>query len=215
MTYRYLAADRRANELTTPHTDWALAQGYLARLWAWHGRRWGTAGGSGAASWSRRPSDPAAWSKQNNVVTSVRYRTHLIRIQHYRLNTDPDPIRIQGSDDQKLKKVAGGPSRTSELEKKPSTLKREHPVLQNMTFLNFFSFFVGQFCPTVSGSGSADLIESGSIPDTDSKHWLTWSFNSLYINKQHLQSFHILFLPHHTIGPETLGKFQTFHIIPS
>ncbi len=37
-----------------------------------------------------------------------RIRIHLIRIrfQHFRLNTDPDqdPIRIQGSDDQKLEK---------------------------------------------------------------------------------------------------------------
>ncbi len=28
-----------------------------------------------------------------------------IRIQHFRLNTDPDPIRIQGFDGQKLKKI--------------------------------------------------------------------------------------------------------------
>jgi hypothetical protein len=36
----------------------------------------------------------------------LRIRIHLIRIQHSSLNTDPDPdpIRIQGLDDQKLKK---------------------------------------------------------------------------------------------------------------
>jgi hypothetical protein len=33
-----------------------------------------------------------------------RIRIHLIRIQKFRLNTDPDPIRIQGFDDQNLKK---------------------------------------------------------------------------------------------------------------
>jgi hypothetical protein len=35
-----------------------------------------------------------------------RIRIHFIRIQHFRLNTDPDPdpIRIQGFDDHKLKK---------------------------------------------------------------------------------------------------------------
>jgi hypothetical protein len=31
--------------------------------------------------------------------------------------------------------------------KKPSALKREHPALQNMKFLDFFSIFVGHFCP--------------------------------------------------------------------
>jgi hypothetical protein len=35
--------------------------------------------------------------------------------------------------------------------------RREHPAL-----------FVGHFCPT--GSGSTDLIESGSNPDPDPKH---------------------------------------------
>ncbi len=38
----------------------------------------------------------------------LRIRIHFIRIriqlQHFRLNTDPDPIRIQGFNDQKLKK---------------------------------------------------------------------------------------------------------------
>jgi hypothetical protein len=38
-------------------------------------------------------------------------------------------------------------------------LKREHPALQNMKFQKF-STFVGCFCPP--GSGSTDLIESGS-----------------------------------------------------
>ncbi len=30
------------------------------------------------------------------------------------------------------------PQRTSKLQKKPSALKRKHPELQNMKFLNFF-----------------------------------------------------------------------------
>jgi hypothetical protein len=35
----------------------------------------------------------------------LRIRIHFIRIriQHFRLNTNPDPIRIQGFNDQKLK----------------------------------------------------------------------------------------------------------------
>jgi hypothetical protein len=42
------------------------------------------------------------------VITKagLRFRIHFIRIriQHFRLNTDPDPIRIQGFNVQKLKK---------------------------------------------------------------------------------------------------------------
>jgi hypothetical protein len=33
------------------------------------------------------------------------YPIHLIRIQHFMLNTDTNPIWIQGFDDQKLKKI--------------------------------------------------------------------------------------------------------------
>jgi hypothetical protein len=38
-----------------------------------------------------------------------------------------------------------------------------------MNFLNFFSTFVGHFLPSGSGSGSSDLIESGSetLPVTE------------------------------------------------
>ncbi len=48
---------------------------------------------------------------------------------------NPDPIRIQGFDDQNIKK----------LQEKPSALKREHPELKKMKFINFFSTFVGLF----------------------------------------------------------------------
>ncbi len=81
-----------------------------------------------------------------------------IRIQHFRLITDPDPdpIRIQGFNDQKLKKnynwkkgkffgiknynspIPRTPLRTSKLQKKLSALKKGHTTLQNMNFLNFF-----------------------------------------------------------------------------
>ncbi len=56
------------------------------------------------------------------------------------------------------------PLRTSRLQKKPSTNKREHPAVQNMKFLNFFLFFVGHCCPPGSEYGSTDLIKSG--PET-------------------------------------------------
>ncbi len=37
----------------------------------------------------------------------LRIRIHFIRIRHFRMNTnpDPDPVRIQGYNDQKLKKI--------------------------------------------------------------------------------------------------------------
>jgi hypothetical protein len=41
------------------------------------------------------------------IFTGLRIRIHFIRIriQHFRLNTDPDPIRIQAFNDQKFKKI--------------------------------------------------------------------------------------------------------------
>ncbi len=56
---------------------------------------------------------------------------------------------------------------------KPSSLKREHPALQKMIFINF-SMFEGHFCPPGFGSGygSRDPVESGSKTDSDPRHWL-------------------------------------------
>jgi hypothetical protein len=65
----------------------------------------------------------------------------------------------------------------SKLQKKPSALKREHPALQNIKFLNFFLFLWVIFAlpdpdsESGFGYGSTDLIESGSNPDADPKHW--------------------------------------------
>ncbi len=39
---------------------------------------------------------------QGGLKTGLRIRIHFIRIQHFRLKTDPDPIRIQGLNDRKL-----------------------------------------------------------------------------------------------------------------
>jgi hypothetical protein len=60
----------------------------------------------------------------------------------------------------------------SKLQKKPVELKREHPALQNMKFLNLFLFLWVIFAG--SGFGSSDLIESGSNPDP--KHWVRLLF---------------------------------------
>jgi hypothetical protein len=63
----------------------------------------------------------------------------------------------------------------SKLQKKHSALKREHPTLHNMKFLNFFLLLWVIFAlldldpDSQYGSGSPDPIESGSNsdPDTD------------------------------------------------
>jgi hypothetical protein len=60
--------------------------------------------------------------------------------------------------------------RTSKLQKKPSALKREHPALQNIKFLDFILLLWVIFAlldldpnpDSESGYGSTDLIESGS-----------------------------------------------------
>ncbi len=52
---------------------------------------------------------------------------------------DPDPIRIQGFDDQKkISFIFFCNLLMSKLQEKPSALKREHPTLQKMKFINFF-----------------------------------------------------------------------------
>ncbi len=54
-------------------------------------------------------------------------------------------------------------------------LKSGHPALQNIKFLDFFYTFVGHFSlldpdtDSEYGSGSTDLIESGSNTDLDPK----------------------------------------------
>jgi hypothetical protein len=60
----------------------------------------------------------------------------------------------------------------SKLQKKPSALKREYQALNNMKF-QIFSIFLGHFSvpdpDSEYGSGSIDLIESGSNLDPDPK----------------------------------------------
>ncbi len=59
------------------------------------------------------------------------------------------------------------PYRMSKLQKKPSALKREHPSLQNMKFLDFFLLWwmVSQFFPPGSRSGFWIVIRI---------HWHDW-----------------------------------------
>ncbi len=43
--------------------------------------------------------------KVADFFPGLRIRIHLIWIQHFRLNTDPDPIRIRGFEEQNLEKI--------------------------------------------------------------------------------------------------------------
>jgi hypothetical protein len=63
---------------------------------------------------------------------------------------------------------------TSKIQEKPSVLKREHPALQKIKFMNFFLFLCVIFTlldPDLDyESGSWDPIESGYNPDLDPQH---------------------------------------------
>ncbi len=108
------------------------------------------------------------------LEAGLRIRIHFIRIriQHFRLNTDPDPdpIRIQGFNNQKLEKnfslkenyIFFGSKTTIYLslglhKERPSY--RRSLQIKTWTFNNF-STFVGHFCPPGSGSGSATQLRS-------------------------------------------------------
>ncbi len=110
--------------------------------------------------------------------TGLRIRFHFIRIRirHFRLNTDPepdtdpDPIRIQGFNDKKLyKKITA--EKNNFFGSKTSIylslgLHKERPIyrrslqiskeaIQHLKYelFNYFSTFVGHFCPPGSGYG--------------------------------------------------------------
>ncbi len=70
----------------------------------------------------------------------------------FQVNPDPDPIRIQGFDDQKLKEkntagiflylfcIKNSSLLMSKSKEKPSALKKEHPSFQKIKFTNFFLY---------------------------------------------------------------------------
>ncbi len=90
----------------------------------------------------------------------------------YQVNPDPDPIRIQGFDEQKLKKkyswnyiffIQNCNLLMSKLQKH-STLKLEHLALKKMEFITFF--VCGLFFPSRIRIANPD-------PDTDPvPHWI-------------------------------------------
>ncbi len=53
------------------------------------------------------------------------------------------------------------PWRTSKLQEKLSTLKKEHSAHKSMKFLHFFPIFVGHFCPPGSGSSRQKSVRNG------------------------------------------------------
>ncbi len=79
---------------------------------------------------------------------------------------DPDPgfwlPNIDNDDNLLIKNLS---IRTSKLQEKPSPLKREHSALQTSKFLDFFSIFVGNFCPSGFGSEFRIRIQI---------HWPDW-----------------------------------------
>jgi hypothetical protein len=88
----------------------------------------------------------------------------------FQVNPDPDPIRIRGFDDKKLK------------EKKSFDQKLQFTYVQAKgEFINFFSMFVGYFCPPGSKYN----------PDPDPQHWYIKSTPiKYYIFKHFLRAFH-------------------------
>ncbi len=113
----------------------------------------------------------------------LRIRIHLIRIRHFRLNTDPDPIRIQRFDDKKLDKIYRWKKKffwindygtiylSLGLHKGRPIYRRSLQVSKesNLHFKiwNFFIFFYfcGSFCPPGSGYG---------FPIRIRVHWPDW-----------------------------------------
>ncbi len=97
------------------------------------------------------------------------------------LNTDPDPafqvnpdpIRIQGFDDQKLKNTIQLKflyifliQNCNLLIPRHPALEREHPALQDMKFINFF-LFLWVFCPPGSGYETLWLSSNSQLEKTD------------------------------------------------
>ncbi len=137
------------------------------------------------------------------LFPGLRIRIHFIRIQHFRLNTDldPDAIRIQGFNDQKLKNITYSCKKKKKIfRSKPiicvslglhkerlsyrRSLQFSKEAIQHFKtwIFKFFSTFAGHFWPPGCGSGSGstdpiesgstDPIESGSNWDPDPQPWL-------------------------------------------
>jgi hypothetical protein len=94
-------------------------------------------------------------ASQNMKACQPWYIGSVVEPQRNGFNVDQDPV--QNPDPKflwpKIKKIDQAkkilffyitmpPRRSSKLKEKPSALKREHPTLQNMKFLNFFSLFL-------------------------------------------------------------------------
>ncbi len=108
-TYQAVRASCRTRPGRNVWGSWGRAS------WTWRGRgscRVCPPQCAGSSPWSRpRP----CWSPNHRrtrqprlqIISGFQIRIHLkrIRIQHFRLNTDPDPIRLQGFHDQKFKNI--------------------------------------------------------------------------------------------------------------
>ncbi len=78
---------------------------------------------------------------------------------------------------------------------KPSVLWRAHPALQNMKFLDLFLLVIFALLDPDpdSGSGSTDLIEFGSNPDTDTETLILGTSPILRKKNLNLGPLHIVY----------------------
>ncbi len=162
------------------------------------------------------------WNARPKAVFRIRIHWGWIRIQHFKLNTDPDPdsIRIKGFDDQKLEKIYSRKKIFFLISKiaiylslglhkgRPSYRRSLHPQKRTSStskheISSLFPTFVGHFCPPRSGSGSntdADpkyWAENGSFPTAHTfmrrTWWLTWT------GLERLQNLIFIFYHSHSI----------------
>jgi hypothetical protein len=132
------------------------------------------------------PRSPPSWRKSGQAQWEAVYRIRIhwvrVRIQHFRLNThpDPDPVQIQGFDDQKLKKFTAGKNLKFSLIKtcilpylsvglhkgRPRNLPSSKENIQHFKTWNFLTIFY--FCGSFLSSWiwihwpDGILIQSGS-----------------------------------------------------
>ncbi len=100
-------------------------------------------------------------SKKRNywLLPGLRIRINFIRIriQHFRLNTDPDPIRIQGLNDQKLKKT--------------NTAEKKFLFFLSKTAI-YISLGLHKVCPSYS--------RSLQLSKEAIQHFKTWTFTIFF-----------------------------------
>ncbi len=148
-----------------------------------------------------------------------RIRIHFfrIRIQRLRLETDPDPIRIQGFNDQKLKKNYSWKknllffwSKTAiylslGLHKVCPSYRRSLQLSKEaIQHFKFFSTFVGHFCSPGSGSGFRIRIRI---------HWPDWIRIQSGSGSETLSIFQIKCMPESKLAFSAASVFIQYSML--